>query len=321
MRVEVSTLYILTVSRTLGSYGDEIAKRLSQLLSIPIIDKETTYAEWLPEIADEHGVHMLRSSYAFYHHTYDQDRTYKDYIVEKLKGTLTNGPRIFLGMGSQVIFRNHPSTVHIRINAPFSTRLERLQQEWHLSTAQATLNLEESDTRRKKFIRKVHGQDWEDESLYDLKINTAKINVDEACDMIRTLVTKRDLLCPYNANQLSLFQSEALHNEFRHDVEREFANILDSYGMDWAYEPTTFPLAFDEEGNIIQAISPDFYLEHEDTYIELTVMNPKYMAEKRRKIEKLRELYPEVRVILMDKKGLQSFMERHKLKSHTEETQ
>ncbi len=314
-------MYILTISRTLGSHGDEIAKKLSQLLSIPIIDKETTYAEWLPEIADEHGVHMLRSSYAFYHHTYDRDRTYKDYVAEKLKGTLTSGPKIFLGMGSQVIFREYPSTVHIRINAPFSVRLERLQQEWHLGTAQAMLNLEESDTRRKKFIRKVHGQDWEDEFLYDLKINTAQIDVDEACDMICTLVTKRDRLCPYNANQISLFQSEPSRYEFRHEVEREFATILDSYGMDWAYEPTTFPLAFDEEGNISQAISPDFYLKREDTYIELTVMNPKYMAEKRRKIEKLRELYPEIRVILMDKKGLQAFIERHKLKTHTEEIQ
>lgn len=312
-------MYILTISRTLGSYGDEIAKKLAQILSIPIIDKETTYAEWLPEVTDEHAVHMLRSSYAFYHHTYAQEQTYKEYIAEKLRNTLSTGPKVFLGMGSQVIFKDFPSAIHIRINAPFPVRLERMQKVWHLSTDKAAKNLQESDSRRKKFIRKVHGQDWEDEFLYDLKINTTQIGIDESCKLIRMLVAKADHLSPYNAGQLSLFQNETPRYDFRHEVEGEFASILDSYGIDWDYEPTTFPLAFDEEGNISQAISPDFYLKQEETYIELTVMNPKYMSEKRRKIEKLRELYPEIKVILMDKKGLESFIMRYKLKIHVEE--
>ncbi|QRN84718.1 cytidylate kinase family protein [Clostridia bacterium] len=311
----------MTISRTLGSYGDEIAKKLSQILSIPIIDKETTYAEWLPEVTDEHAVHMLRSSYAFYHHAFNQEDTYKDYIANRLRSTLSTGPKIFLGMGSQVIFKDYPSTVHIRINAPFSVRLERMQESWHLSTDKATANLLESDSRRKKFIRKVHGQDWEDEFLYDLKINTTKIGIDESCKLIRTLISKADRLSPYNAGQLSLFQNETSRYDFRHEVEGEFAAILDSYGIDWEYEPTTFPLTFDDEGNITQAISPDFYLKQEDTYIELTVMNPKYMAEKRRKVERLRELYPEIKVILMDKKGLESFIQRYKLKTHVEADQ
>ncbi len=312
-------MYILTISRTLGSLGDDIAKKCALYLGVPIIDKEMSFAQWFPDITDDHGIHMLRSSYAFYHHTYDEQTSYKDYLTLKLKEAVRTGPKIFLGMGSHIIFQDHPSTIHVRINAPFDIRLMRLQDEWKLPRDKALALLEESDTRRKKFIRKVHGVDWEDESLFDLRINTRQITVDTACEMIRSALANTLEQSAYNANQLSLFQTPAERSDFRHDIEREFAMILDNYGMEWEYEPTTFPLEFDDEGNITQAIAPDFYLIREDTYIELTVMNPKYMAEKRRKIEKLREQYPEVNVILMDKKGLHALIERHKLKTPIKE--
>lgn len=312
-------MYILTLSRTLGSLGDEIAERLARTLGAPLINKETTFRQWLPEVTDEHGVRMLRKSYAWYHHTHDESETYKDYISRLLRDEVSRGPKIFMGMGTQVIFRDHPNTLHLRINAPVETRLARLMDRWHLDREQALANLAESDTRRRKFIRKVHGADWEDETLYDLKINTRDIDVDAACAVIRALVERAEETGGYNANQLAFFQGDLERFDFRHDVEREFASILDSYGIAWSYEPTTFPLTFDEEGNVTQAITPDFYLQDEQTYVELTMMNPRYMAEKRRKVERMRELYPDSRVILMDKRGLHALIKRFRLKSRTED--
>ena len=37
---------------------------------------------------------------------------------------------------------------------------------------------------------------------------------------------------------------------FANESEEEFARILDYYKIDYLYEPTTFPLRWDSEGNI-----------------------------------------------------------------------
>src|SRR5689334_19716504 len=59
---------------------------------------------------------------------------------------------------------------------------------------------------------------------------------------------------------------------FAHRAEVEFARLLDFYGIEWRYEPDTFPLQWADDGRVTQQFSPDFYLPEYDLYIELTVM-------------------------------------------------
>jgi hypothetical protein len=83
---------------------------------------------------------------------------------------------------------------------------------------------------------------------------------------------------------------------FAHNSERQFAKLLDFYGIEWEYEPRTFILDWDREGNPQQAFSPDFYLPAYELYIEITTLNQKLVTKKNGKIRRLRELYPEVKV-------------------------
>jgi hypothetical protein len=83
---------------------------------------------------------------------------------------------------------------------------------------------------------------------------------------------------------------------FAHNSERQFAKLLDFYGIVWEYEPRTFILEWDREGNPQQAFSPDFYLPAYDLFIEITTMNQKLVTKKNRKARRLRELYPDVRI-------------------------
>ena len=81
---------------------------------------------------------------------------------------------------------------------------------------------------------------------------------------------------------------------FAHASERQFARLLDFYQIDWRYEPTSFDLAWDGEGNAIQRFTPDFYLPVYDLYIEITTLNQRLVTKKNRKVRMLRERYPEV---------------------------
>src|SRR2546427_6290224 len=81
---------------------------------------------------------------------------------------------------------------------------------------------------------------------------------------------------------------------FAHASERQFARLLDFYQIDWEYEPKSFDLEWDTQGNVIQWFTPDFYLQAYDLFIEITTLNQRLVTKKNRKVRRLRELYPAV---------------------------
>ncbi len=89
---------------------------------------------------------------------------------------------------------------------------------------------------------------------------------------------------------------------FAHATEREFARLLTFYGVRWQYEPTTFPLDWDDRGRVIEAFTPDFYLPDQDLYIELTTKEQRLMTAKHRKIRKAQALRPDLKIRLLSRK-------------------
>jgi hypothetical protein len=83
---------------------------------------------------------------------------------------------------------------------------------------------------------------------------------------------------------------------FAHNSERQFAKLLDFYGVRWEYEPREFVLEWTRRGEPAAAFRPDFYLPDHDLFIEITTLNQKLVTKKNRKARRLRELYPEVNV-------------------------
>ena len=92
---------------------------------------------------------------------------------------------------------------------------------------------------------------------------------------------------------------------FASQAELECAKVLDYYGVPWMYEPTTFVLEQAEDGRVTEAFTPDFYLPEQDLYIEITVMKQSLVTRKNRKLRKLRERYPEVKVKLFYRRDLE----------------
>jgi hypothetical protein len=78
---------------------------------------------------------------------------------------------------------------------------------------------------------------------------------------------------------------------FAHNSERQFAKLLDFYGIAWDYEPRTFILEHDKDGRPSQAFTPDFYLPAYDLYIEITTLNQKLVTKKNRKARLVQERY------------------------------
>ena len=100
---------------------------------------------------------------------------------------------------------------------------------------------------------------------------------------------------------------------FANDAEREYAKILDYYGVPWAYEPRTFVLERDGEGRIVEGFTPDFFLPEQDLYVEITVMKQSLVTRKNRKLRKLRKLYPDVRVKVFYRRDIERLAQRYRL--------
>ncbi|HEX2090353.1 MAG TPA: hypothetical protein VHI54_10575 [Actinomycetota bacterium] len=101
---------------------------------------------------------------------------------------------------------------------------------------------------------------------------------------------------------------------FAHRSERQFAQLLDFYQIEWQYEPKSFDLEWDEDGNVIKRFTPDFYLPAYDLYIEITTLNQKLVTKKNRKVRRLRELYPEINCKIFYQRDYLSLVTKYGLK-------
>jgi len=95
---------------------------------------------------------------------------------------------------------------------------------------------------------------------------------------------------------------------FAHGSETEMARILDFYGVRWEYEPRTFPILWNLEGAVVESFSPDFYLPDLDLFLELTTLKQRLVRKKNRKLRRLRELYPDIRIKLFYARDFRAMM-------------
>ncbi len=95
---------------------------------------------------------------------------------------------------------------------------------------------------------------------------------------------------------------------FAHASEAELSRILDFYAVRWEYEPHTFPILWNMDGDVVESFSPDFYLPDLDLYLEMTTLRQKLVRKKNRKLRRLRELYPDLNIKLFYARDFRALM-------------
>lgn len=309
-------MFFITVSRQTGSLGYEITQLVSKRLGLEVITHDFVMSKWLPEVATKHELHMLSESPGFYLNQSGSGISFAEYIKTRLREVVEKQPVIILGLGAQVIFSNHPNALHVRIIASDNVRMGRVLQTHRLEKHDAERFLELSDRKHKRYINILYGKDWSDPELYHITLNTDNLDIEESVSLLVYMAEMRKAVTdrPVNPNIIEETNPPA----FKHPSEEEFSKILDMYNISWEYEPRTFPIEWDAEGNITKAFSPDFYLPHFDTYIEITTMEQKYVTEKKKKVSLLRELYPGTNINIVFKNDFYSLLKRFGLREGAE---
>jgi Cytidylate kinase len=306
-------LAIVTISRQMMSFGDEIAVAVAQKMGYALVSHETLPG-LLPGLS-AHERHMLTESARFFLTQDASGETYISRLTAALREFTARNSAVLVGFGSQAAFADTREALHVRVIAPLSVRTARLKRQYHVTDEQAGSILVQAEKKQKKFVSTIFGEDLADPAHYHITLNTAELSADECAAAVIAALGERELALRIErqAGETSAQSNVSDLPLLKNQAEIDFARLLDMYHIDWKYEPKTFPVEWDAQGNVKSAFSPDFYLTKFDTYIELTTMNQKYVTEKNKKVKKLRELYPGTRIKVVYKKDFRSLVERFKL--------
>lgn len=203
---------VITISRELGSCGDQVAELLCEQLGYCRVDKDL-----LLHIAQEAGVDIdtvlekergvtqrarlvsgeMTSLYrkqasAFEKKTALDDQTYEQVVRETMERFARAGNAIIVGRGGQMVLSGWPTALHVRLYAPVEVRVQRLMEREHLSQAEAEYRIAQSDEQKRQYIRHWHNNaDWRNPKYYHLTIDTARISLEAVVQII--VLAARDI--------------------------------------------------------------------------------------------------------------------------------
>jgi len=104
------------------------------------------------------------------------------------------GNVIIYGRGAQYLLEGIRNVLRVRIIAPFEERVERwAEREW-LDPDMARTMVRKSDQQRAGFIKYYFDREWDNPLDYDLLINTSRVTVETAVDLICQGVKDKNLL-------------------------------------------------------------------------------------------------------------------------------
>lgn len=308
---------VITISREFGSGGETIARLVAKKMDFLLVNKEIVnegLASFGLKEADLNDEKIIRSR------ENDKRRSlFKQYISafhEFIYDLAIRENLVILGRGGQILFQDFPPSLHVKVTSPLVERVARIAKHYKLSHKGALKLIQEQDADKKKYIKKVFNQDWLDLNLYDMVINTGKITFEDAANIIDLSFKAHGETQEMQKEEREMPEQEVSApsmNEnvsFMHPSEEEFAKMLDFYLIKWEYEPRTFPLQWDSEGNITEAFSPDFYLPEQDIYVELTTQRQKLVWKKNKKARRLKEMYPGIKIKIIYNKDYQSLLRK-----------
>jgi cytidylate kinase len=91
---------------------------------------------------------------------------------------------VIVGRGGQAILKQKVGVFHVRIVAPLEVRVERIMKSGGLSRDDALRFIEDNDKAMAEYLRRFYNLDWEDPAIYDMVLNTGKMDLGIAARII-----------------------------------------------------------------------------------------------------------------------------------------
>jgi cytidylate kinase len=185
---------IITISRQLGSLGTEVAQGLAEKFHYEYVDKEKIAEALAPfgllapdmEMFDEKKPSLWYSFQL-------QRKKFLHSLEAVIYDFARKGNVIIVGRGGQVLLKDLQGVLHVRIIAPLDVRIKRILALAGGDEKRANRILNHSDRDSSGFLRSFFDVDWDQQSLYDVIINTQKLSVKTCLKMIGESISSPEI--------------------------------------------------------------------------------------------------------------------------------
>jgi cytidylate kinase len=194
---------ILTISREYGSDGREIGRHVAQLLDYAYVDKEQLFQD-LDQIGERWGrvARELDEVSPTLWERYDWQ--YRGYIaqVEAILLKYAAADRVVIvGRGGFFLLRQVPFCLKVRLVAPMEVRLERIMAQERMDHAAARKLIIREDQDRAGYVFANYETYWDDQSNYDLILNTGNFTEEQIVDILAAALQEKDIMATATARQ------------------------------------------------------------------------------------------------------------------------
>lgn len=203
--------FVITISRTVGSGGRTIGRKLAERLGVRFSDKELIDAlqaklnltaesieelkgkkkRWLDDfiqmVAPVPMSGLLVSGESDYVSEYNSTLSVNDvFEAEKeiLNGIADEGSCVIAGRSGFFVLKDRPNKVDILITASRENRIARIMSKQNLSYEKAAQVLDNVDKARDNYVLRYTGQSRYDARNYHIVLNMDYITEDKAVEII-----------------------------------------------------------------------------------------------------------------------------------------
>ena len=176
---------IISFSRQVAAWGDEVAASLAEKLNYKFV-KRTDIEKQIVELGfpkEKIPTYDERKPGFFASFASVRDE-YLNYVQYALLSAAKDNNAVIIGRGAFSIFEKMENHVAVRLVADENTRIERLKTEFNWNEKQAKQRINESDVNRDGFHKNFFNVDVKDSSNYHMILNTGKMNVDFAAELV-----------------------------------------------------------------------------------------------------------------------------------------
>jgi len=227
---------VVTISRQYGSGGDEIANRVSAALGYRLFNKQMVdeaarqsgiKVNQVLDISEDNypvrtfldrlfgsmatgamigfggadGTFMLETDRM----ALDENSSF-ELVKRAVTGACDTGDLVVVGRGGQLLLKNEPCALHVRIEAPLEVRVQRViellrqSKEPYLATVdvrrEAQDRIERRDHASAEYIKNFFHARWDDPLHYHAVLNTGKITIDQAVQTVLYMARELKLVEP-----------------------------------------------------------------------------------------------------------------------------
>lgn len=203
---------IVTVSRQYGSGGSEVAARIAQAMGWQVYDNDlvdqvaqrlgmstaevTAREERVPSLVERMTSAMalgVPEAGAFVSDL--MARPTEERMVEMTQRVMEEaaqvGPAVIVGRGAQCMLAARSDALHVYCYASFNSLVHYAIEHLGIPAADAARRVQEVNHQRADYVKRHWKRDWRDFTNYDMCLNTARLGIDCAADLVIQATQKR----------------------------------------------------------------------------------------------------------------------------------